>query len=190
MQRHLTMKRFAIYSSFAVLIAVHAASAQERGADVLPPGAKVVKFEVAPTTIELKTPFEYRQLLVTGILDSGERVDVTRAVKYTPPAAVKVSERGQVRPVKDGSGALKLVFQNLTADIPVKISGQDKPVEVSFTRDVMPVIGRMGCNAGTCHGAQQGRAGFQLSLRGYDPEFDHRALVDDTGGRRLHRAAP
>src|SRR5687768_13116644 len=48
----------------------------------------------------------------------------------------------------------------------------------------------MGCNAGTCHGSAQGKNGFQLSLRGYDPLFDHRALIDDIGGRRFNRAAP
>ena len=33
----------------------------------------------------------------------------------------------------------------------------------------MPTLSRMGCNAGTCHGAQNGKNGFKLSLRGYDP---------------------
>ena len=32
---------------------------------------------------------------------------------------------------------------------------------------------KLGCNAGTCHGAQDGKNGFKLSLRGYDPLFDH-----------------
>src|SRR5262249_12042866 len=57
-------------------------------------------------------------------------------------------------------------------------------------RDVMPILSKVGCNAGTCHGAQAGKNGFQLSLRGYDPEFDHRALIDDLEGRRFNRAAP
>ena len=48
----------------------------------------------------------------------------------------------------------------------------------------------MGCNAGTCHGAAKGKNGFKLSLRGYDPLFDHRALTDDLEGRRFNRAAP
>ena len=158
--------------------------------DALPPGAKLVKLEVAPAQIELKTPFEYRQLLVTGLLDTGERVDLTRNVQATAPTAVKVSERGLVRPVADGAGELKLTFQDKTLNIPVKVSGQKQPYAVSFTSDVMPAMSKMGCNAGTCHGSQQGKAGFQLSLRGYDPVFDHRALVDDVGGRRFNRAAP
>ena len=54
----------------------------------------------------------------------------------------------------------------------------------------MPALSRLGCNAGTCHGSAQGKNGFQLSLRGYDPLFDHRALTDDISGRRFNRAAP
>jgi Protein of unknown function (DUF1553)/Protein of unknown function (DUF1549) len=55
---------------------------------------------------------------------------------------------------------------------------------------VQPALSRMGCNAGTCHGSKEGKAGFKLSLRGYDPLFDHRALTDDIGSRRFNRAAP
>jgi hypothetical protein len=157
----------------------------------LPPGAKVVKLELTPSRVELRTPFEYRQLLITGILDNGDRIDLTRSVKIVAPASVKVSERGQVRPVADGKGQLKIEYPGTTGlSIPVDVSGQKASIDISFTRDVMPVMSRMGCNAGTCHGSAQGKNGFQLSLRGYDPLFDHRALTDDVGGRRFNRAAP
>src|SRR5439155_17219314 len=35
-----------------------------------------------------------------------------------------------------------------------------------------------------------GKNGFKLSLRGYDPLFDHMALTDDVQGRRFNRASP
>jgi hypothetical protein len=54
----------------------------------------------------------------------------------------------------------------------------------------MPVLSKAGCNAGTCHGAAKGKNGFKLSLRGYDPEWDHQALTDELEGRRFNRAAP
>ena len=53
-----------------------------------------------------------------------------------------------------------------------------------------PVISRLGCNNGTCHGSQKGRNGFKLSLRGYDPLFDHQALTDDLAARRFNRVVP
>jgi hypothetical protein len=54
----------------------------------------------------------------------------------------------------------------------------------------MPILAIVGCNAGTCHGAREGRNGFALSLRGYDPAADYRALTDDFAGRRVNRAQP
>ncbi len=60
----------------------------------------------------------------------------------------------------------------------------------SIFRDVNPVLSRMGCNQGTCHGAAKGKNGFKLSLRGYDAIFDVRALADDLAGRRVSVASP
>jgi len=78
----------------------------------------------------------------------------------------------------------------LLIPVPVKVSGQKGKHEVSFVRDVMPALSKMGCNAGTCHGAAKGKNGFKLSLRGYDPEFDHQAFTDDIQARRINRADP
>ena len=59
--------------------------------------------------------------------------------------------------------------------------------KVSFVRDVMPILNKASCTSGTCHGAAKGKNGFKLSLRGYDPEFDYRALISDLSGRRFNR---
>ncbi|MDQ6699742.1 MAG: DUF1549 domain-containing protein, partial [Acidobacteriota bacterium] len=61
---------------------------------------------------------------------------------------------------------------------------------ISFVRDVMPILNKVGCTSGVCHGAAKGKNGFKLSLRGYDPEFDYRALVQDLSGRRFNRTDP
>jgi len=58
---------------------------------------------------------------------------------------------------------------------------------VRFVRDVEPLLSKVGCNAGTCHGSAKGKNGFKLSLRGYDPEFDYQALINDLSGRRFDR---
>ncbi len=60
----------------------------------------------------------------------------------------------------------------------------------SFLRDVMPILNSAGCTAGACHGAAKGKNGFKLSLRGYDAEFDYRALLFEVSGRRFNRAVP
>ena len=46
--------------------------------------------------------------------------------------------------------------------------------DVSFERDVMPVLSRAGCNAGACHGNLNGKGGLKLSLKGEDPAADLR----------------
>ncbi len=61
---------------------------------------------------------------------------------------------------------------------------------VTFLRDVMPFLNNAGCTSGPCHGAAKGKNGFKLSLRGYDPEFDYRALLFEVSGRRFNRAVP
>lgn len=60
----------------------------------------------------------------------------------------------------------------------------------SFVNDVLPVLSKLGCNQGTCHGAASGKGGFALSLRGYAPELDHPAIVRQQMGRRINRAIP
>src|SRR5216683_2985078 len=60
----------------------------------------------------------------------------------------------------------------------------------SFQSEVMAVLSRAGCNQGACHGNQNGKNGFKLSLRGQDPEFDYLALTRDMLGRRTDAARP
>jgi hypothetical protein len=180
------------YRTFALALTAAAALAVSARADeALPPGVKLVKLEAQPANVTLTNPFRYAQLVLTGVTDAGDRVDVTRLAKLDKPLdAVKVSPAGLVRPAADGEGVLTFSLAGQTATVPVKVTGQKDKYEVSFVRDVMPTLSRVGCNAGTCHGAQEGKNGFKLSLRGYDPILDHRALTDDLEGRRFNRAAP
>lgn len=64
------------------------------------------------------------------------------------------------------------------------------PEQVSFARDVAPVLTKAGCNSGACHGSFQGRGGLQLSLLGYDPVVDYDALMKAGRGRRVNPSAP
>ena len=64
--------------------------------------------------------------------------------------------------------------------------GAERPV--TFERDIQPILTRSGCNAGACHGKARGQNGFALSLLGFDPAFDHNAIVKEGRGRRLFPA--
>jgi hypothetical protein len=183
--------RIALRRSWYSLVALIALGIPALAADEkLPPNAKVIRLEAQPASITLKTPFEYGQLLLMAELESGEKIDVTRLAQIEKPALVEVSTAGLVRPKADGEGELKCKLGDQQVAIPVKVSGQKEKYDVSFVKDVMPTLSKLGCNAGTCHGAQSGKNGFKLSLRGYDPQFDHTALTDDLAGRRFDRASP
>ncbi len=60
--------------------------------------------------------------------------------------------------------------------------GLQNPV---FSRHIVPLFAKLGCNSGACHGAVQGQNGFRLSLFGVDPAQDRMHLLRDAGGRRL-----
>ncbi|HEY2839136.1 MAG TPA: hypothetical protein VGJ26_08310, partial [Pirellulales bacterium] len=179
---------FVVVAQFA---AAPVARADEPPApEKLPEGAQIASLEVLPATIALPHKYAYAQILVTGVLTTGERVDVTRMATIEAPACVAVAPHRLVRPLAEGEGALQIAFGGKSASVPVKVTGQQVEHPVSYIQDVAPAMSKMSCNAGTCHGSANGKNGFKLSLRGYDPIFDHRALTDDLAGRRFNRAAP
>lgn len=61
---------------------------------------------------------------------------------------------------------------------------------VDFDNDLQPVFTRFGCTSGPCHGKARGQGGFQLSLLGFDSDYDYDAIVKEGRGRRLFPAVP
>lgn len=68
------------------------------------------------------------------------------------------------------------------------VAQEVKPV--SFELQIQPIMAARGCSTGACHGKQRGQNGFQLSLLGFDSEFDYAALTMNARGRRVFPAAP
>src|SRR6266699_3720743 len=62
--------------------------------------------------------------------------------------------------------------------------------EVSFRNDVMAVLSKAGCSAGTCHGNKNGKGGYKLSLRGQEPDLDYGTLTRESFGRRTNPLEP
>src|SRR5262245_22087820 len=64
---------------------------------------------------------------------------------------------------------------------PLSQAGEPRPVD--FRTDVIAALSRAGCSQGACHGSPQGKNGFRLSLRGYDPDLDIQTLTRGDLGR-------
>ncbi|HZZ72321.1 MAG TPA: DUF1549 and DUF1553 domain-containing protein [Pirellulales bacterium] len=168
-----------------------APAATAEGVESLPPGTKLLSIEARPRSIDFQQPFQYAQLLLTGKLSSGDAVDVTRMAKLATPADfLSISDSRLIRPLHDGEATLTFELAGQSVTVPVKAHGLKSEYQVSFCRDCMPLMSKLGCNAGTCHGSAKGKNGFKLSLRGYDPVFDYTALTDDLAARRFNRASP
>lgn len=154
------------------------------------PDSQFVDFSVEPQAIRLGSMRDYAQVVVTAAFADGQQVDVTRQVTFSGTKIVAVSAQGAVRPQAEGQDELLVSWKGQQHRIPVTVGDLTVRKDVDFIRDVNPLLSRLGCNAGTCHGAQKGKNGFKLSLRGYDPLEDVRALSDDLSSRRLNTAAP
>jgi len=73
---------------------------------------------------------------------------------------------------------------------PVRLPDGSTVSAVEFDRHVASLFGRLGCNAGSCHGSFQGRGGLNLSLFGHDPARDFDALTHGAQGRRVNVLEP
>ena len=137
---------------------------------------------VQPASVTLADPFARRQLLVES-----EGRDATRVAKFTTsqPNVATVDESGYVLPIADGMTEISITLDGQTSKVPVTVKGMANARAVDFSTEIVPLLSRFGCNAGGCHGKQGGQNGFQLSLFGFDTEFDYSALVKEARGRRV-----
>lgn len=78
----------------------------------------------------------------------------------------------------------------LSGCVLTSLSAEEPSPAPSFRNDVLPVLSKVGCNSGACHGALAGKGGFRLSLRGYDPRSDYFNLTRQALGRRVELSDP
>jgi len=131
--------------------------------------------------------FAGRQLLIK----EGDQ-DRTRAAKYasTAPAVATVDDKGYVKPAGNGKAVIQISLGASTLKIPVTVAGFGDGRAIDFRTEVMPLMSKLGCNAGGCHGKAGGQNGFKLSLFGFDAQFDFEAITKEARGRRVFPAAP
>ncbi len=164
-------------------------------ARVIPPAKPVVQSAPptkAPSTLRLSPA---RTLLAPGdpgvqliVEEDGTRGgirDRTEEVSWVvdPPDVVAIGKGGYFRALKPGTATVKATRNDESVSAQIVVA--DSPREGDFAADIVPVLTRAGCNTGGCHGKADGQNGLHLSLFGYDPEGDFRALSRDAGGRRV-----
>jgi hypothetical protein len=81
-----------------------------------------------------------------------------------------------------------LCFGGQVGLLAAEVAASEK--RITFELDVLPVLTAAGCNQGACHGKARGQNGFQLSLLGFDADFDYASIVKDARGRRVFPASP
>ncbi|HJN10552.1 MAG TPA: DUF1549 domain-containing protein [Pirellulaceae bacterium] len=157
----------------------------------LPESEKLASIEVQPANIRLAKRFDTAQFIVTGKMESGNVIDVTRLVKVAISAdIVVVSPTGLLRGTANGQTDLTFSLGDKNVTAIVEVAGIDPDFKLDLIRDVNPVFGKAGCNAGTCHGSKKGKGGLKTSMRGNDPIFEVRAYIDELASRRINLASP
>lgn len=179
-----------IGSLMALAFAACVAAASPKTATARKGATGYVELRAIPGSLALDDSRDARKLLVEGRTPDGFWVDLTDTATFKPAARLVSRDRdGFFHPVKPGKTTLVVAAGGQRVAVPVSVKSVASP-PISFVREVMPILAREGCNAGLCHGSAKGKNGFKLSLRGYDPEYDYHALIDDISGRRFNRARP
>ena len=156
-------------------------------AGVLPARAPAAELTCSTKSIDFKDAYAGWQLLVSD----GPR-DVSREVTFTSsqPAVARVDSRGYVVPAGNGSASVQITRGADRLEIPIRVAGFSDGRSVDFRTEIEPLLSKLGCNAGGCHGKASGQNGFKLSLFGFDAAFDHDVLTREARGRRIFPAAP
>lgn len=156
-------------------------------------GASAAEIVVVPPAVDLDRFGAGVQIQVTA-RETGSAVDLTREAQLEivggSADVVSISDHRLLTAQADGQAVLAVRVRGVERQIPVRVTGVQTPPPVDFEHDVQPVLTRFSCNAGACHGKQRGQNGFQLSLLGFNSDFDFDALTKESRGRRVFTPAP
>ena len=142
----------------------------------------IVGLDVFPPKLELSGVRDARRVIVSGKDAEGRLYDLSAEVKLTAAGAqVGIDRDGFIEPKAVGETKVTVTAAGHSVEVSVAVKTLETP-PVSFIREIIPITSKVGCNAGTCHGSQQGKAGFKLSLRGADASFDYDSVTRSQSG--------
>ena len=154
--------------------------------------ALLAKIAILPSSISITGPRYSQRLLVEGTFADGHQEELTsRARIAISDAKIATADKDDVVfPQGDGQATVTVTVQGHRATAPLIVKDYSTASIWSFRNDVLPVMTKMGCNSGPCHGAAAGKNGFKLTLRGYDPNTDYYTLTHQALGRRTNPIEP
>ena len=120
--------------------------------------------EVFPGEITLDGPRSSQRLIIIGKHADGSQVDLSRTVTpFAGVAPIARFDHGFLHPVSDGTTELKIEAQGQLATVKVTVKNMTAETPVGFTTEIIPLLNKLGCNQGACHGAatRQGRVQAQ-----------------------------
>ena len=154
-----------------------------------PVDRKPVMLVVSPQKINFSCPTDYVQFIVQAKFEDDSFEDVTGQSTFLAGDAVLL-DQGFVQFGSAGETEIEVSYGGISVTVPAIVNVEPTKFVPDFIHDVNPVLTKLGCNAGTCHGSQDGKKGFKLSLRGYDPLYDIRSFTDDMGADENHTIRP
>lgn len=178
------------------LIALLGCLVHTRQTSVLADESPITRLSITPHTITLRGQRSRQQVLVTGHVSQDETsliaVDLTRGISFesSNTAVVTVTTSGVVQALSDGEAEVIAKQGSLEARAKVTVKHASIATPVDFQTDVIAALSQPGCNSGPCHGSPQGKNGFRLSLRGFDPRLDFGTLAREASSRRTNIVVP
>ncbi|MEM9411147.1 MAG: DUF1549 domain-containing protein, partial [Planctomycetota bacterium] len=151
----------------------------------------VQKLVVFPMQIELSNARDQQSIIAQLHYSDGITQDVSDeiAIEIVDPEIVSFST-GQFLGRSNGATQAAIRMNEFEVVVSIKVQKSELNPPVSFLNEVVPILSKVGCNAGSCHGAARGKDGFQLSLYGYDPSGDYFRLTREMPGRRINLGMP
>ena len=165
------MRRLLLASAFAALPLLGATGSANDD---------IVSIRLVPETSTLSGKNASQQYIVMAkTADGGER-DVTEQTHFSleHPETVAIKETGRVVATQDGETKVRASFGSYASEATLRIERSADERPFSFSRDIVGILTRRGCNGSGCHGGVKGQAGFKLSDSGVHPHDDYKWIVE------------
>ena len=105
----------------------------------------IAALSVTPAEVTFRSADEGMHVLVTGTTAEGEKIDLSSSAQFTPAEPiVKVGDDGLLHPVRQGDTKVTVMAGGRQAQLMAHVGDLSKPAQVSFIRDVEPVLNKVG----------------------------------------------